>query len=164
MFTSITQDAYALMTLDEAKAHLRLDTGFTVDDSYINTLIPLVGELVQNHTNKMLSSGTVALESDEYQCSFFLPWGNVSSVTEVRLDGTATTDYEFSTITQKIMVNPSYSKIEVDYVVTVDDIPPAAIHGGKLLLSALYVDRGDSDMIHNEIARKVLSGAKYYGI
>ena len=41
------------MTTTEAKDHLRLDAGFTVDDAYIGTLIPLVSELVQNHTNKM---------------------------------------------------------------------------------------------------------------
>tara|TARA_R110002020_G_scaffold67718_5_gene177644 strand:- start:1236 stop:1730 length:495 start_codon:yes stop_codon:yes gene_type:complete len=164
MYTKITQTPYVTMTLEEAKAHLRLDDGFIVDDDYINTLIPLTGELVQNHTNKMLSSGTVVAESDDYWCSFHLPYGNIVSIEEVLIDGEATTDYEFSEITQKITVNPAYSKIKVSYTVTVSEIPVAAIHGAKLILTHLYNDRGDGNVDPSDIARKVLSGAKFYGI
>jgi hypothetical protein len=163
MYTKITQVAYTLMTLSEAKAHLNIDVGFTVDDDLITGLISTTDELVQKHLNKMLSSGTVELESDKYSPVIQLPWGNAVSVESVFIDEVETTEFTFSTITQKVKITPCYSKVVINYTVTAPTIPLSAVHGGKMLLTSLYTHRGD-EMDLPLVARQILSGSRYYGI
>jgi hypothetical protein len=45
-----------VVTLAEAKQYLRVDDGFTADDSLITTLINVGGEYVEKHTNHLLFS------------------------------------------------------------------------------------------------------------
>ena len=43
-----------VVTLDEAKQFLRVDDGFTADDTLITLIISVAGEYVERHTNHLL--------------------------------------------------------------------------------------------------------------
>jgi hypothetical protein len=45
-----------VVTLAEAKSYLRVDDGFTADDSLITTLINAAGSIIEQHTNHLLFS------------------------------------------------------------------------------------------------------------
>lgn len=108
-------DLSTIITLDEAKRQCRLLPSFTLDDDDLNHLIAACTELAQVYTHRLLTPGTVVAESDEYHPVIQLPWGNVSAITEVLLDGVAYTDYTFSAVTQKLKVGKTYSNIKITY-------------------------------------------------
>lgn len=46
----------SIITLTEAKKHLNIDEEFTEDDNYIQSLIDVAENLIENDTQKVLSS------------------------------------------------------------------------------------------------------------
>ena len=77
------QNLSELVTLDEAKAQLRLTKSNTMHDDRIVALISAAGELAQTYTNRMLSVGTVTLRLDNPFTQTFLWGGGVEAVSDL---------------------------------------------------------------------------------
>ena len=73
------------ITLDEAKAHLRMDLTFTYDDDYITNLIVAAREWAENHTGRSLIPKTLDHLIDCFGIGGIpLPYGPVVSITSVK--------------------------------------------------------------------------------
>lgn len=136
-------DLSALVTLEEAKRQCRLLPSFTLDDDDLTHLIATCAELAQVYTHRLLTIGTVIVECDEYRPTLVLPWGNVTSIDQVLLDGVESTDYTFSPVTQKLKVNRSYSNIKVTYEAGFTELPSRIKQGILMMISTWYNNRED---------------------
>lgn len=144
MYTVINdQSELALVTMEEVKRQCRLMPSFTMDDGYLNSLILTCSELAQKYTKRLLTSGDISGESDHYRAVVQLPWGGVTTITELRLDGVASTDYTFSHITQKIKIGPAYANLQVDYKSKYNKSPTLIKQAVLIMISTFYSNRDD---------------------
>lgn len=69
MYTQIVSQGpfSGVITLDEAKRQCRLMSSFTMDDDDLNALIDSCCSLAQSYTKRLLTTGTVIAEMDEYR-------------------------------------------------------------------------------------------------
>ena len=132
-----------LVTLDEAKRQCRRLPSYTLDDDTFTHLIATCTELAQVYTHRLLTVGTIVAESDEYRPVIQLPWGNVTTITEVLLDDVVYTDYTFSTVTQKLKIPSSYSNIKITYEAGYDELPVRVKQGILMMISTWYNNRED---------------------
>jgi len=76
-----------VVTLAEAKSYLRVDDGFTADDSLITILINAAGNIIEAHTNHLLYSRAKTYKFyDGYVRVYDYPINSVTSPDETDMD------------------------------------------------------------------------------
>ena len=68
------------VSVAEAKTHLRIDSTFTADDTYIETLISVATSAAENYTNLAIMSQTWVLHIDAFPDYFNLLKGTLKSL------------------------------------------------------------------------------------
>ena len=124
------------VTLSEAKAQLRIDEAFTVDDGYINALISAARDRVESYCNQFFSNvGIQVLYEGQYPSVLDLPYPNmtVTAITYTDSDNVSNTilagDYTVDALNQKVYFDDvNQSK---NYQVSATMAAPAAIDGVK---------------------------------
>ena len=69
------------VSVAEAKTHLRIDSSFTDDDTYIGTLIDVATSAAENHTNLAIMEQSWFLDIDSFPDYFNLLKGSLKGVT-----------------------------------------------------------------------------------
>ena len=69
------------VSVAEAKVHLRIDSSFTTDDTYIGTLIDVATLAAENYTNLALMEQTFVLDIDSFPDYFNLLKGTLRTLT-----------------------------------------------------------------------------------
>jgi hypothetical protein len=160
-------DFETIVSLSEAKAQCRVF--HEMDDSYLESLIPVAGEMAQSYANRMLTLGSAITVFEKYEQVLSLPMGGVTAVTELILDGTASTDFTFEPVTQKLTINNEYSVAKVTYTCGYETAPKAVKHAMLMIISTLYDTRQDH-VAGLTVARMpvtsqtLLDTVRYYGI
>jgi len=170
MFSIIqTQDPLSdVVTLEEAKRQCRVMSTDTIDDDDLNHLKLVAAELAQVYTHRLLTPGTIVAESNEYiRGGVMLPWGGVTSITEVLLDGEVYTDFEFSPVTQKVTIPDTYNNIRITYDAGYTEVPARVKQGILMMISTFFNTRDDiiPGMDFNEVplnSRAALDSVRYY--
>lgn len=135
------------ITLDEAKAQLRIESGFTDDDDYINALISVARDRCESYCNQFFAAQDIGIA---YQGSvpliIELPYPNltVTAVTYTGSDNAQQTiapgEFVLDLINQTITLNDSYSAI--NYQVLATTAAPVQIvgvqHAIKMIVTDLY--------------------------
>jgi uncharacterized phiE125 gp8 family phage protein len=157
--TTVTAPAFEPVTLDEAKAHLRVDA--TADDALINALIVAAREYCENWTGRSLPRQTFKLTLDTFPATISLPRPPLVSVTHVKYidtNGTqqtlASTEYRVDATSEPGRITPAYAKswpslrgqiadVEVQYVCgyAAGSVPERAKLAMLVLLSEYYENR-----------------------
>lgn len=142
-----------VVTLDEAKAQLNIESSFDIDDDYILSLIAASTELAQSYVNRLLSVGDVTAVFEEYQSSYQLWGGDVTSVTSVTVTDSLgyitvvpSDEYRFNPVTQKLAIQAQWEGIyeyTVTYQAGMTTIPKAVKQGVLYLISTQYNSRED---------------------
>lgn len=164
----ISQDSLSnVVTLAEAKRQCRVMHDF--DDDFIQSLIPVSAELAQSYSERALTPAVVTAVYESYASQVLLPYGEASAITELLVDGSASTNYDLDDITQKLTVGDSYSKLKVTYECGYTTIPTHIKHAILLTISTLYNNREDfvtgvTVATLPMTACKVIDAVKYYGI
>lgn len=149
------------VTLDEAKAHLRVD--FSDDDDLITALIKTATASLESYTRTRLITQTVQVTADSFLKLRSLPVWPVQSVVSVvydDLDGVETTwDPALFTHRRSVKPNqivPAYEEtwphardhvdavrvtLVVGYGDAAEDVPAEIRHAMKLMISELYNNR-----------------------
>jgi hypothetical protein len=144
----ITQDPLTnIISLADAKKQCRVT--HTAEDDYITELVQVCSLLAQEYTRKLLSPGTVKCVVEDYQGEILLPFGNPTTITSVFLDDVETTEYDFDSITEKVIItdmSTSFDKITVEFNAGYADgtIPVSTLHAIKLMISTFYNTREDN--------------------
>lgn len=135
------------ITLDEAKAQLRIETAFTVDDDYISALISAARDRVESYCNQFFSAQSLSiLYQGLIPTIITLPYPNLTVVDITYTDGDNVSqtipsgDYIVDSLNQTITLTESYSSINYQVAATV--VPPVQIVGVqqaiKIILTDLY--------------------------
>jgi uncharacterized phiE125 gp8 family phage protein len=162
-----TPPATEPVTLDEAKAHLKIDT--TDDDTLIGTLICAARSKAEWTTGRAFVTQGWTLALDRWPCDGvfeipFAPLQNVASVTAYALDDTATVldpaTYQVDTVSARLTLKANASPpvnlralnaVQIAFTAGYGDGEsdvPALIREAILQIVAdMYVNRGDANEI-----------------
>lgn len=155
--TVIAAPASEPLTLDEAKAQLRLTAGFTADDSYITSLISVARDHVEKYCNRYFTAQTVAIN---WLVGFppgpvRLPFPDLAAVASVKYtDGSDAEqtvdpgDYTFNSEQRLLYPASSWPADAQALRVEVTTAAPAEFEGAKqamlMVLTDLYELRVES--------------------
>jgi hypothetical protein len=130
-----------LVTIDEVKAQCRVFNTF--EDNYLTSLIEPYSDLAQGYTNRMLTAGEAVVFVEEYCPKFQLPFGEVTSISEVLVDGVTTTEFEFNPITQKIKINLVFKEVQVTFTAGYITLPKIVKQAVLIAINNAFVNRGE---------------------
>lgn len=155
--------AVAILTVQEVKKHLRIDTAD--DDAYLQTLIAVATQWIQDECHIQLVSATWRLSLDEFPDarSIRLPMPPLLTVGSITYDNAAgdtqtmpAGDYIVDTDSQpgRVVLSPSASwpgtngaaaniaiTFTAGYGPAADDVPELIKHGAKWIIGHLYENR-----------------------
>lgn len=168
--------ASPIVTLDEAKTHLRVD--HTDDDTYITALVDAAISVAENYTERSFFTQTWTLKLDDFPTDYIeLIRGPIASVTSVKYynsDNTLTTidsaDYRVDTYSTVARIEhtdtwpTTYDRIDAVEVVfvagqLVADVPDDIKTAVKLIVGHLYQNR--QDVITGTQVNQIPMGSRY---
>ena len=131
-----------LLTTQEVKDFVRIDT--TADDAIISAMITQARIWCENYISKDIVAKNRSYYIDKTNGVFDLPFAPVASISEITIDGTATTSYEVLGLdneTIELDAGPS-ERVKITYVT--NGINDALIKQAMLqLISTYYDNRSD---------------------
>lgn len=143
------------ITLDEAKAQLRLDSDFTLDDVEISEMIKAARARVEKYCNRFFTTQTIKIVFyGSIGRLIKLPYSDLSAVsalTYVDTDGNDTAidgaDYSFSSDLSALFPVSSFPSDGIAYTVTAVTSAPIEYEGVKgaikMIVSDLYENRDE---------------------
>lgn len=152
------------LTLSEAKAQLRLTSGFTADDIYIQQLISVARDRAEYFCGRYFTAQTIAIVyysgfpgGSITQASIELPYPDLTEILEVKytsLSGVEAivpaTEYTFNADTKKITPVDAWPFDAIDITVTVITDKPREFDAAKqailMILTDLYELRTETVM------------------
>jgi len=137
----ISQSPLSIVTLDEVKAQCRVFNTF--EDNYLTSLIVPYSDLAQSYTRRMLTDGSAVIVVESYCPVIQLPFGEVTEVTEVLLDGIASTNFTFNTITQKIKIDTKFTDAQITFNAGYTNVPDIVKQAILVSINTAFVNRDD---------------------
>lgn len=144
------------VSVAEAKVHARIDADYTDEDTYISTLIKSAWRLLEKEANISILERTVRAEFKDYGLSIKLPYGPVSSISNVysveneEVDEISNTSYGLVSDRLELTTLPCGSILRVDYVTGNADaasVPAAVKIAIMQCVAHWYEHRGDQGTI-----------------
>lgn len=158
------------ITLAEAKLFLKVD--FTTDDTLITSLITAARAQAEEFSNRAFVAQTIeyydTIPAGElgYSNVINLPYPNHTAITEIKINGTVSTDYTQTGLNSLGLLfkglsvgdDGQNSTISVEY--TAGDCPAAVKHALYNIIKEMYFNRSDGPISENGYAW--LLPFKYY--
>ena len=117
------RSTYAI-TLSEAKEHLRIDSGFTLDDTYITSLIKIAQDIVEKETSILLTEIELTYIADIWGGSYIDLGFSGNNVVHVKYFDTSNTEVTLVEDTDYTVSNKDYINATLRiYPVTGKDWP-----------------------------------------
>ncbi len=150
-FKVVTQTDFAAITLSEAKTQCRLLDSFTLDDAYIEGLIPDCADAAQEYLNWMVSPGTVTqfVASAGVVQLYGKFVTEITSITAFNSSGDTVTltedEYYYNPITEEIELSSSYYYFYINYScgASTTELPGNVRRGIMMMISTAYNNRED---------------------
>ena len=130
-----------LITLDELKRHCRVFTDF--ENSYLTSLIPVCLDLCQSYTGRMLTTGSAVAVVHSWQSQVLLPFGEVTEVTKLILDGTESTAFTFDDVSQIISINAPYATARIEFNAGYTALPVVVKQAVLVMINTAFNNRDD---------------------
>lgn len=153
-----------ILTAQNVKDYVRIDT--SADDNLISEMITQARIWCENYISRDIVPKNRTYYLDKTNGLFDLPFGPIASISEVTIDGTATTDYEILGLDNETIEldGGSAEKVKITYITT--GINDSLVKQAMLqLISTYYDNRADfkTGTIVTEIptsTRKILTSYK----
>ena len=130
-----------LITLDEVKSHCRVFNDF--ENSYLQSLIPVYLDMAQSYTGRMLTTGSAVAVVHSWQSQVLLPFGNVTEVTKLVLDGTESTAFTFDDVSQIISINAPYATARIEFNAGYETLPVVVKQAVLVMINTAFNNRDD---------------------
>lgn len=130
-----------LITLDEVKSHCRVFNDF--ENTYLSSLIPISLDLCQSYTGRMLTTGSAVAVVRSWQSQVLLPFGEVTEVTKLVLDGTESTAFTFDDVSQMVTINAPYATARIEFNAGYETLPVVVKQAVLVMISTAYTNRDD---------------------
>lgn len=116
----------ALISLDEAKAQLKLDASFVLEDSLIQGYIDAAVIDCENYTNTSLFTTTFNIEFSEWVNAFAIPISPVNSITSIKYIDTADDEQTLPSATDLYRLLPNDKFCKQIYFTDFENLPALA--------------------------------------
>ena len=130
-----------LITLPEVKAHCRVFNDF--ENDYLSSLIPVYLDQAQGYTGRMLTTGSAVVVVHSWQSQVLLPYGNVTEVTKLVLDGTESTAFTFDDVSQIISINAPYATARIEFNAGYETLPVVVKQAVLVMINTAFNNRDD---------------------
>lgn len=167
MYSKIIKQAeLSLVTLEDVKDQCRVFVD--VEDKFLESLIIPYADLAQSYTGRMLTLGNAVVVVEEYCPKVQLPFGEVTEVTGVLVDGVVTDEFTFNTITQKVKINVPFSEAQITFNCGYEKVPLVVRQAILIAINTAFENRGDI-VIGQTVAKMpttsldLLDRVKFYG-
>ena len=130
-----------LVTLPEVKAHCRVFNDF--EDVYLSSLIPVYLDQAQGYTGRMLTTGSAVVVVHSWQSQVLLPYGNVTEVTRLVLDGTESTAFTFDDVRQIVTIIAAYDTARVEFNAGYTALPVVVKQAVLVMINTAFNNRDD---------------------
>ena len=130
-----------LVTLDELKRQCRVFTTF--EDAYLSSLIPVCLDMAQSYTGRMLTTGSAVVVVHSWQSQVLLPYGNVTEVTKLVLDGTESTAFTFDDVSQIVSINAPYATARIEFNAGYETLPVVVKQAVLVMINTAFNNRDD---------------------
>ena len=130
-----------LITLDEVKSHCRVFNDF--ENSYLQSLIPVYLDMAQSYTGRMLTTGSAVVVVHGWQSQVLLPYGNVTEVTKLVLDGIESTAFTFDDVSQIISINAPYATARIEFNAGYETLPVVVKQAVLVMINTAFNNRDD---------------------
>ena len=130
-----------LITLDEVKSHCRVFNDF--ENSYLQSLIPVYLDMAQSYTGRMLTTGSAVAVVHSWQSQVLLPFGNVTEVTKLVLDGTESTAFTFDDVSQMVTINAPYATARIEFNAGYETLPVVVKQAVLVMINTAFNNRDD---------------------
>ena len=130
-----------LITLDEVKSHCRVFNDF--ENSYLSSLIPVCLDMAQSYTGRMLTTGSAVVVVHSWQSQVLLPYGNVTEVTKLVLDGTESTAFTFDDVSQIVSINAPYATARIEFNAGYETLPVVVKQAVLVMINTAFNNRDD---------------------
>lgn len=137
----ISQAPLTLVTLAEVKAQCRVFNTF--EDNYLTSLITPYCELAQAYTRRMLTVGEAVVVVENYSPVIQLPFGKVTAISKVVIDGNEITDFTFNSISQKVKIKPRFKEVEITFNAGYTAVPDVVKQAILIAINTAFVNRDD---------------------
>lgn len=135
---TVTAPTVEPITLTEAKEQMRLETSFTIDDTYISALVSVARDRAENYCNRFFTDQEIAIVYFEpFPLSVLtLPYPDLVSVDAITYTDTdnATqtfTTFSFNSDTQQVIATDTFPADAVNFKVVVTTTAPVEFIGAK---------------------------------
>lgn len=130
-----------IITLPEVKAHCRVFNTF--EDTYLSSLIPVYLDMAQSYTGRMLTTGSAVAVVHSWQSQVLLPFGNVTEVTKLVLDGTESTAFTFDDVSQMVTINAPYATARIEFNAGYETLPVVVKQAVLVMINTAFNNRDD---------------------
>lgn len=141
----ITPPINELVTLSEAKAQLRIEDGFTLDDDYISALISAARDRCEHYCNRFFTAKDIKITfTGSVSGAYSIPYPdlNVTSVTYIDESNTEQTappsSYYYDDNRQMITFNTTFNSSSFSVYATTS--APAELDGVKMAIKMIVTD------------------------
>ena len=151
-----------ILTAQNVKDYARIDT--SADDNLITAMISQARIWCENYISRDIVPKNRTYYLDQTNGLFDLPFGPIASVSEVTINGTATTDYEIIGLDNETIEldGGSAERVKITYITS--GINDSLVKQAMLqLISTYYDNRADFTIEQNNVAevptttRKILT-------
>lgn len=140
-----------ILTAQNVKDYVRIDT--SADDNLISEMISQARIWCENYISRDIVPKNRTYYLDKTNGLFDLPFGPIASISEVTIDGTATTDYEILGLDNETIEldGGSAEKVKITYITS--GINDSLVKQAMLqLISTYYDNRADFTTSQNNIS------------
>lgn len=154
-----------ILTAQNVKDYVRIDT--SADDNLITAMISQARIWCENYISRDIVPKNRTYYLDQTNGLFDLPFGPIASVSEVTINGTATTDYEIIGLDNETIEldGGSAERVKITYITS--GLNDSLVKQAMLqLISTYYDNRADFTIEQNNVAevptstRKILTSYK----
>ena len=91
----------------------------------------------------MLTTGSAVVVVHSWQSQVLLPYGNVTEVTRLVLDGTESTAFTFDDVSQIISINAPYATARIEFNAGYTTLPVVVKQAALIIAGTQYNNRDD---------------------
>lgn len=137
IYTKVTRTGIVddVITLTDVKRAINVLDNY--EDDEIQSIIYVAFDMAEKYCHRIFTTASVVAERTDGVKSFFIPYGHNVNITRVLVDGTETTEYSFSEVSEKFTLETTlgYETLVVEYTCGYTEIPHAVDRGIKYLVA-----------------------------
>lgn len=139
IYTKVTRSETIDSVISLADVKRALNILDTYEDDEVQSLIYVAFGMAEKYCHRLFTPCTVVAERTDGVKKFFIPYGHNVSISRVLVDGTETSDYSFSEVSEKFTLETTgnYKTLIIEYTCGFTELPHAIDRGVKYLVSTL---------------------------